>query len=197
MKPYSQACDNNKVPILNELSSYFILCRNVLEIGSGTGQHAVFFAENLPALRWHTSDRIENHVGISQWIEESNLSNIEFPIELDVESDEWPTSGFEGVFTANTCHIMHWNMVVAMVEGVKSQLSTDGLFVIYGPFNYNNDYTSDSNRRFDDMLKERDPGSGLRDFEELESLAKNNSFSLFKDVAMPANNRLLMFKKIK
>ena len=88
-------------------------------------------------------------------------------------------------------------MVVAMVEGVKSQLSTDGLFVIYGPFNYNNDYTSDSNRRFDDMLKERDPGSGLRDFEELESLAKNNSFSLFKDVAMPANNRLLMFKKIK
>ena len=190
MKPYSQACDNNKVPILNELSSYFILCRNVLEIGSGTGQHAVFFAENLPALRWHTSDRIENHVGISQWIEESNLSNIEFPIELDVESDEWPTSGFEGVFTANTCHIMHWNMVVAMVEGVKSLLPTDGFFVIYGPFNYNNDYTSDSNRCFDDMLKERDPESGLRDFEDLECLAKNNSLILFKDVAMPANNRL-------
>jgi cyclopropane fatty-acyl-phospholipid synthase-like methyltransferase len=197
MKPYSQACDNNKVPILNEISSHFSLCRNVLEIGSGTGQHAVFFAENLPALHWHTSDRIENHVGISQWIEESNLSNIEFPIVLDVESDEWPTSSFDGVFTANTCHIMHWHEVVAMVEGVKSLLSADGLFVIYGPFNYNSDYTSESNQQFDNLLKQRDPGSGLRNHEDVESLAINNSLSLVRDVAMPANNRLLIFKKIK
>ncbi len=196
MKPYSQACDNNKLPILNEISSYFSQCRNVLEIGSGTGQHAVFFAENLPALHWHTSDRIENHAGIMQWIEESKLSNVESPIELNVVSDAWPTNCFDGVYTANTCHIMHWHEVVAMVEGVKRQLSDGGLFMIYGPFNYNNDYTSDSNRHFDYMLKERDPGSGLRDFEELETLAKNNSLILFKDVAMPANNRLLIFKSI-
>lgn len=196
MKPYSQACDNNKAPILNEIYSHFSACNDVFEIGSGTGQHAVFFAENLPALHWHTSDRIENHAGIMQWIEESKLSNIEFPIELDVVSDAWPTIIFDGVFTANTCHIMHWHEVVAMIEGVKRLLSADGIFMIYGPFNYNNDYTSDSNRRFDDMLRERDSGSGLRDFEDLESLAKNNSLILFKDVAMPANNRLLIFKSI-
>lgn len=196
MKPYSQACDNNKTPILNEISLHFSASNDVFEIGSGTGQHAVFFAENQPALRWHTSDRIENHAGIMQWIEESELSNVEFPIELDVVSDAWPTICFDGVFTANTCHIMHWHEVVAMVEGVKRILSADGIFMIYGPFNYNNDYTSDSNRSFDERLRERDPGSGLRDFEDLESLAKNNSLILFKDVAMPANNRLLIFKRI-
>ena len=179
MKPYSQACDNNKTPILNEISLHFSASNDVFEIGSGTGQHAVFFAENQPALRWHTSDRIENHAGIMQWIEESELSNVEFPIELDVVSDAWPTICFDGVFTANTCHIMHWHEVVAMVEGVKRILSADGIFMIYGPFNYNNDYTSDSNRSFDERLRERDPGSGLRDFEDLESLAKNNSLILF------------------
>ncbi|MFT5396365.1 MAG: hypothetical protein ACI85N_001563, partial [Gammaproteobacteria bacterium] len=103
---------------------------------------------------------------------------------------------FDGVFTANTCHIMHWHEVVSMFEGVSRILSSGGHFMIYGPFNYNNDYTSDSNRHFDNMLIERDPGSGLRDFENLDSLAKNNSFSLLKDVAMPANNRLLIFKSI-
>ncbi len=196
MKPFSQACENNKIPILNEISSHLVACDDVLEIGSGTGQHAVFFAENLPALRWHTSDRIENHAGITQWIEESELPNIEFPIELNVVSDAWPTVIFDGIFTANTCHIMHWHEVVAMVEGVNRLLSAGGILMIYGPFNYSNDYTSDSNRRFDDILKERDPRSGLRNFEDLESLSKNNSFSIFKDVAMPANNRLLIFKKI-
>jgi len=196
MKPFSQACENNKTPILNEVSSYLAVCKDVLEIGSGTGQHAVFFAENMPALAWHTSDRIENHTGIIEWIDESQLSNVELPIELDVVSYEWPTCCFDGVFTANTCHIMHWHEVVSMFEGVSLILSSGGHFMIYGPFNYNNDYTSDSNRRFDNMLRERDPGSGLRDFESLESLAKNNSFSLLKDVAMPANNRLLIFKSI-
>jgi cyclopropane fatty-acyl-phospholipid synthase-like methyltransferase len=196
MKPFSQACENNKIPILNEISSYLAACNNVLEIGSGTGQHAVFFTENMPALHWHTSDRIENHTGIIEWIEESKLSNIELPIELDVVSYEWPTNCFDGVFTANTCHIMHWHEVVSMFEGVSRILSSGGHFMIYGPFNYNNDYTSDSNRHFDNMLIERDPGSGLRDFENLDSLAKNNSFSLLKDVAMPANNRLLIFKSI-
>tara|TARA_R110002072_G_scaffold93607_5_gene207434 strand:- start:55598 stop:56188 length:591 start_codon:yes stop_codon:yes gene_type:complete len=196
MKPFSQACENNKVPILNEISVYFSECHDLLEIGSGTGQHAVFFAENLSTLLWQTSDCIENHAGIIQWIEDSKLSNVKFPIELNVVNNEWPTICFDGVFTANTCHIMHWHEVVAMFEGVNHILSASGHFIIYGPFNYNSDYTSESNRQFDGMLKERDPGSGLRDFEDLESLAKNNSFSLIQDVAMPANNHLLIFKRI-
>ncbi|GJM04816.1 MAG: methylase [marine bacterium B5-7] len=197
MKPFSQACENNKVPILNEISLHLSECHDLLEIGSGTGQHAVFFAENLPALLWQTSDRIENHAGIIQWIEESKLSNVKPPIELNVASSGWPAIYFDGVFTSNTCHIMHWHEVVAMFEGVSRILSVDGHFIIYGPFNYHNNYTSESNRRFDDMLKERDPGSGLRDFEDLELLAKSNSLSLLKDVAMPANNHLLIFKKYK
>ena len=197
MKPFSKACENNKLPILNIISPFFCAGGDVLEIGSGTGQHAIFFADNLPAIRWHTSDRIENHVGIVEWIEESMLPNVEFPLELDVVSDKWPTSIFDGVFTANTYHIMHWHEVVTMVEGVKHILSVDGIFMIYGPFNYNNDYTSSSNRLFDDMLKERDLQSGLRNFEDLESLTKNNSLALYEDVTMPGNNRLLIFKKIK
>jgi len=195
MKPFSQACENNKVPILNEILTYLNLCESVLEIGSGTGQHAVFFAENVPKLHWHTSDREENHAGIIQWVKESELTNVEFPIKLNVASDAWPTIKVDGVFTANTCHIMHWHEVVAMIEGVKNMLTINGIFMIYGPFNYNNEYTSESNRRFDNVLKERDPDSGIREFTEIESIAKNNSFSMFKDIAMPANNRLLILKK--
>ncbi|MAS82916.1 MAG: methylase [Legionellales bacterium] len=197
MKPFSKACENNKLPILNVISSFFSAGGDVFEIGSGTGQHAVFFANNLPAIRWHTSDLIENHVGIVEWIQESMLPNVIFPIELDVVSGIWPKNIFDGVFTANTCHIMHWHEVVTMVEGVKRILSVGGIFMIYGPFNYNNDYTSSSNRLFDDMLRARDRQSGLRNFEDLELLTKNNSFILFGDVTMPANNRLLIFKKIK
>lgn len=195
MKPYSEACDNNKVPILNEIALLFRKCVDIFEIGSGTGQHAVFFAEKVPTLQWHTSDRIENHSGIIQWLDESRLQNVTYPIELDVTKGSWPDRQFDAVFTANTCHIMHWHEVVAMFEGVKALLSTGSLFVIYGPFNYGNKYTSESNKRFDKMLKQRDPESGLRNYEELMLLANNNSFGCVKDIAMPANNRLLVLKQ--
>jgi cyclopropane fatty-acyl-phospholipid synthase-like methyltransferase len=196
MKPYSKACDNNRVPILNEIAPLFQTCKHVLEIGSGTGQHAVFFVEQIPTLQWQTSDCIENHAGIIQWIEESHLSNIEYPIKLDVTTDAWPGRQFDAVFTANTCHIMHWHEVVAMFKGVRDILSVGGLFVIYGPFNYQNNYSSESNERFDRMLRERDPGSGLRNYESIILLAKDNSLEFINDVAMPANNRLLVLKRV-
>jgi cyclopropane fatty-acyl-phospholipid synthase-like methyltransferase len=198
MKPYSQACDNNKILILNEIGSLLKSSKNVFEIGSGTGQHAVFFADNLPTQHWHTSDYIENHPGIIQWIDESTLLNIVYPIQLDVgNSSDWPEKLFDAVFTANTCHIMCWNEVVAMFRGVKQLLPLNGLFIIYGPFNYQDNYTSESNEQFDNRLRKRDPESGLRNFEDLLSLANKNSLNLLDDIAMPANNRLLIFKCIK
>lgn len=195
MKPYSQPCENNKVPILNKIKPLFESCETVFEIGSGTGQHAVFFSEMMPHLLWHTSDRVENHEGIRQWIEGSGLVNIELPVILDVKSDGWPDKRFDAIFTANTCHIMHWHEVVAMFEGVKNILSDNGLFVIYGPFNYGGEFTSESNARFEQWLKERDPESGIRNHEDLIQLANANELTLIDDIAMPANNRLLIMKR--
>lgn len=193
MKPYSQACENNKLPILNEISSIFSQCNDVLEIGSGTGQHAIFFAEKLPHLNWHTSDCLENHSGIIEWIVDSSVINVKHPISLNVVSDIWPSTKFSAVFTANTCHIMHWYEVVKMFENVAHILSPCGFFVIYGPFNYQNAYTSESNKNFDEMLRTRDPESGIRDIEMILSLATDNSLELVDDIGMPANNRLLVF----
>ncbi len=195
MKPYSQACENNKIPIFSSLVKWFIDVNHVLEIGSGTGQHAVFFAEQFPSLFWQPSDLLENHPGIIQWIDETQLSNIQYPISLDVKTDVWPDTKFDAVYTANTCHIMHWNEVVTMFEGVSAILSGAGLFIIYGPFNYNNAYTSLSNEHFDRMLRTKDPESGLRNIEDLIALADQNAFSLMEDNDMPANNRLLIFKR--
>ena len=196
MKPYSQACENNKDPILNELAPRLSVCKSVLEIGSGTGQHAVYFSSKMPSLNWHTSDRLENHSGIIEWIDESHLTNVVSPINLHVLNDEWPTEKFDAVFTANTCHIMCWEEVVAMFKGVKNTLGTNGLFVIYGPFNYQGHYTSESNKNFDAVLRSRDPASGIRNFEEVLLLANKNNLDFIDDITMPANNRLLFFKTI-
>ena len=195
MKPFSQACENNKAPILNQIQPLFNSYKDVFEIGSGTGQHAVFFAEKIPELTWHTSDRMENHKGILQWIEESGLSNITRPIELDVTTSSWPDQVFDAVFTANTCHIMHWHEVISMFVGVKDIISIGGLFVVYGPFNYQGSYTSESNARFNKILKDSDPEMGIRDFEAILDLANDNKLELSDDITMPANNRLLIFNK--
>ena len=196
MKPYSEPCERNKLPILNEIKSLFCSCHDVFEIGSGTGQHAVFFAEQLPGLTWHTSDRLENHDGILQWLRESALSNIVEPVELDVMIGPWPDQVFDAVFTANTCHIMHWSELVSMFTHVKDIISAGGFFVIYGPFNYAGKFTSESNAAFDKSLKMRDPEMGIRDYEAIMQLANANDFELSNDITMPANNRLLIMKRI-
>ena len=193
-KPFSQACENNKHPILDVIAPYLAQSRQVFEIGSGTGQHAVFFASQYPNLVWNTSDRIQNHAGIRQWIVDSAVSNVEQPVELDVSIGPWPEQHFDMVFTANTGHIMHWPEVEAMFNGVSRILAKNGMYVIYGPFNYRNNYTSESNARFDQSLKTNDPESGIRDFEKMRSLAAEHSMQLLDDVAMPANNRLLLFR---
>ena len=195
MKPYSESCDQNRQPILSVIKPLLTECTSVLEIGSGTGQHAVYFAERLPHLVWHTSDCVENHTGINMWLQEAGLENIRGPIELDVSSSAWPHTAFDAVFSANTAHIMHSPDIEAMFSGIGRALSTGGHFLLYGPFNYGNQYTSESNASFDNWLKSRDPYSGIRNFEDLDSLARQAGMVLRNDYEMPANNRILYWVK--
>ena len=196
MLPFSQACENNKQPILQILQTAFRNCKFILEIGSGTGQHAVFFAEQMPWLIWQTSDQVEYLDGINAWCDQAQLANLKKPLVLDVTQKPWPhINAVDGIFSANTCHIMSWSMVEDFFEGVGNTLKSGGRFCLYGPFNYHGQFTNDSNARFDQWLKQRDPLSGIRDHEAIVALAAKAGLTLLEDHAMPANNRTLVFHR--
>ncbi|TWX73588.1 DUF938 domain-containing protein [Colwellia sp. C1TZA3] len=194
-KPFSQACENNKLAILAALVDSFKTSKTVLEVGSGSGQHAVYFAPNMPWLSWQTSDILANHQGISQWLKEYPVGNLLHPIELDL-NHPWPIEKIDAIYTANTLHIVSWPLVAAFFSGVSQHLNPQGKLCIYGPFNYQGQYSSESNAGFDIWLKERDNQSAIRDVEAIIALAENVDLSLENDHAMPANNRLLVFKKL-
>ena len=196
MKPFSEACEQNKHPILAVLQQYFADVQSVLEIGSGTGQHAVFFAAQLPHLQWLTSEVTELHAGIHAWLDEAHLPNVLPPQELDVNQPDWPVVRVDAIFSANTVHIMDWPSVEKMFAGIGRVLQTRGVFCLYGPFNYEGNYSSESNARFDLWLKQRDPDSGIRDFEALNILAQQHGMALLADLAMPVNNRTLVWQKV-
>ena len=197
---FSQACENNKQPILIELQRIFSKTKRVLEVGSGTGQHGVFFAEHLPHLLWQPSDLLENHHSINSRQKSSGLNNILTPIVLDLHQP-WQgvieksslLGSIDGVFTANTLHIVSSSLVNKFFTGVKQSLVKGGILCVYGPFNYQGKFTSASNANFDLWLKDRNEESGIRDFEHIKGLALNAGVSLLSDIAMPANNRLLVF----
>ncbi|WP_454827999.1 DUF938 domain-containing protein [Pseudoxanthomonas wuyuanensis] len=193
-KPYSPACERNRDPILEVLRRHLADARTVLEIGSGTGQHAVYFAAALPQLVWQCSDRAPYLSGIGQWLDEAGLPNTPAPLELDV-AGRWPLQRFDAVFGANTLHIMGWAAVEAFFRGVGAVLEDNATLVVYGPFNYGGDFTSDSNREFEQWLKARDPASGIRDFEAVDALARGIGMRLVEDNAMPANNRCLVWRR--
>lgn len=184
MRPYSEACERNREPILTVLTRVLAGSRTVLEIGSGTGQHAAYFSAALPHLRWQASDVAEHLAGIRMWGME--------PIELDVDRP-WPPVDADAVFSANTAHIMSWPQVERMFAGGAAMPSCE-LLCLYGPFSYGGQHTSESNARFDAMLRARDPQSGLRDFEAICALAERCGLRFDEDNAMPANNRLLVFR---
>lgn len=195
-KPYAPACDRNRNPILVVLREHFADRRSVLEIGSGTGQHAVYFAAALPHLLWQPSDRIEHHAGIRAWQDQAQLPNLPPPLVLDVTRDEqWPDTRFDAAFSANTLHIMGWAEVERMFAGLGQALESDAMLVIYGPFNLGGRYTSDSNAAFDHALKARAPQMGLRDVAAVDALAAAIGLRLVADVAMPANNRCLVWQR--
>ncbi|MEN8205691.1 MAG: DUF938 domain-containing protein [Pseudomonadota bacterium] len=195
MKQYSQACDENRDPILGIIREAFADAHHILEIGSGTGQHAVYFARQLPHLTWQPSDLPENLASINAWRDEAGLEHIFPPLDLNVTAATWPDGEYDGLFTANTTHIMSWEAVQCMFSGIGNLLQTDARCCVYGPFNYGGDFSSDSNRHFDTWLKDRDPDSGIRDFEALAELATVNGFELEADNEMPVNNHLLVWKK--
>ncbi|HTQ01874.1 MAG TPA: DUF938 domain-containing protein [Casimicrobiaceae bacterium] len=193
-KPYAPACDRNRDPILAVLRDHFASRRRVLEIGSGTGQHAVHFAAALTHLTWQTSDRASNLAGIRLWLGEARLPNTPPPLELDVNGS-WPDRRFDAIFCANTLHIMGWNDVVRLFEALPRALEPDAMVAVYGPFNYAGRFTSDSNAAFDAHLKREDPRQGIRSFEDVDALARGAGFSLVEDRAMPANNRTLVWHR--
>ncbi len=199
-KPFSQACENNKQPILKILTTVFSSTKHVLEIGSGTGQHAAFFGQYLPNLTWQTSDLLINHQGINLWLDEAVSTNVLRPIAIDLNKSWLMPKGnlpIDGIYTANTLHIISWPLVVKFFEGIAKKLVAEAKVCIYGPFNYQGKFTSESNANFDLWLKERDINSGIRDIEAILLLANSAGLNLIDDHAMPANNRLLVFSKRK
>ncbi len=193
MKSFSQSCENNKGPILDVLLPLLRRQRACLEIGSGTGQHAAFFAARLPHLVWQTSDIAGNHASIDAWID--GVDNARPPMVLDVDADDWPARRYDAAFSANTAHIMHWPTVVNMFHGVSGILEPGAVFALYGPFNYQGEYTSPSNQRFDRTLRASDPGMGIRDYEAVVELASSAGMTLLADHDMPANNRTLLWQR--
>ena len=193
-KPFAQACEQNKDPILSIIGPLFRDCRTLLEIGSGTGQHAAYFARQLPWLRWQTSDQLQHLPGIRLWLSETDRDNLPEPLALDV-TGTWPAGPYDAVFSANTAHIMSMAEVAAMFRGVGRVLVLGGCFALYGPFSRGGRHTSDSNRDFDRWLRLRDPDSGVRDIEELEPIAAEAGLKLEADHAMPVNNRTLIWRK--
>jgi cyclopropane fatty-acyl-phospholipid synthase-like methyltransferase len=193
-KPYAEACDRNREPILEVLQRYFADRRHVLEVGSGTGQHAVYFAAALRQLIWQTSDVETNLPGIRLWLEEARLSNLPPPLSFDV-CGAWPGARYDAVFTANTLHIMPWEGVQALFASLAEVLEEDCVLVVYGPFNYHGAYTSPSNATFDGWLKQRCAQSGIRDFAAVDQLAQAIGFELVEDRPMPANNRTLIWRR--
>jgi SAM-dependent methyltransferase len=193
MLEHSEACERNKGPILKVLQEAFAGCTHVLEIGSGTGQHAVHFAAGLPHLVWQASDVAEHLPGIRAWRDEAALPNLPAPIALDLNHARWPALDADAVFTSNTLHIVSWPEVRILFARIGALLPEGAVLAVYGPFNYGGQHTSESNARFDAMLRERDPRSGIRNFEDVDGLAREQGFVLARDVPMPANNRTLVW----
>lgn len=196
--PFSDACERNKGPILEVLRRFLgDTAGLVLEIGAGTGQHAVHFARHLPQLSWQPSDQGEHLSALTTRVGVEGPCNLLPPIELDVLQRRWPCDddSIDAVFSANTLHIMNWRQVQKFFRGVGRILRVDGLLFVYGPFKYGGQYTSHSNHAFDDALRRRDPASGIRDFEAVDALALAQGLTLVEDVAMPANNQTLVWRR--
>lgn len=191
-RPHAPSTERNREPILAVLREHFADRREVLEIGSGTGQHAVYFAAALPHLRWQTSERADALPGIRTWLASASLPNTPPPLELDV-GGTWPAHRFDAVFTANTLHIMPWSAVEQLFAALPDVMTPEAVLAVYGPFNYGGRHTSESNAAFDQWLKQGAPHQGIRDFERVDALATGAGLRLRADIAMPSNNRCLIW----
>jgi SAM-dependent methyltransferase len=194
-RQYSEACARNRGPILEVLRRVFATTTVVLEIGAGTGEHAAFFAGELPHLQWQPTDVAAHLPGIAAWCDAVALPNLRPPLQLDVDTAQWPVGAVDGVFTANTLHIMSWASVGHFFKGVGRVLAPGGVLAVYGPFSDGGRHSAESNARFDAFLRARDPLSGVRDWRAVDALARAQGLSLDGDHAMPANNRTLVWRR--
>lgn len=191
----SPACERNRQPILRVLQPLLKDAGSVLEVGSGTGQHACYFAEAMPHLTWQPADQAAWQPGLKLNLQARGSGNIPEPVELEVSAGQWPDGVYDAVYTANTLHIMSWENVGDFYQGLPSVTKPGSLLCVYGPFNYEGAYTSESNASFDRSLQQRDPLSGIRDFEAVAQLAEAQGFKLLQDNEMPANNRLIIWRR--
>ena len=192
-KPHAPSTEKNRDPILAVLRELFADRRQVLEVGSGTGQHAIHFCAQLPHLIWQTSDRPDFLPGIRAWLAEAALPNVLPPCEFDVLG-QWPNDRYDAVYSANTLHIMSWPAVEAFFAGLPTVLNPGGLLLIYGPFMFNGRHTSDSNAAFDQSLREKAPHQGVRDATAVDALARKSGLELVEQRAMPSNNFVLLWR---
>lgn len=195
-KPHAPSTQRNREPILAALREQFAGRRQVLEIGSGSGQHAVYFAAALPELIWQCSELPDQLPGIRAWLADAALTNTPAPLTLDVVRGPWPARRFDAVFSANTLHIMGWPAVQALFAGLPAVLAGDALLAIYGPFKRHGQHTSDGNAAFDAQLRAQDPAMGLRDAEAVDALARQAGLRLHADLPMPANNALRIWRTV-
>jgi len=194
MKPYAESSEKNREPILVVLKEIFADRRRVLEIASGTGQHAVYFCRDLPHLTWQPSELPQNLSGIRAWLDEARLPNVLPPLAIDINDAIWPDIQVDAVFNANTVHIISWQEVERMFAQISRVIDPGGYVCLYGPYNYDGKFTSDSNASFDIWLKSRNPNSGVRDFEAVNELAASHGLELLRDFEMPSNNRILVWE---
>lgn len=194
-KPYALSCDKNSQPILDVLRNFVLDRKSLLEIGAGTGQHAIFMAPYLPNLTWTLSDVTDRIPGISLWLRDYPRSNLHGPLEYEVGKTNFPDGDYDVVFTSNTLHIMSWEKCLLFFRDLGENLKSNALFIAYGAFNYGGQFTSESNRKFEAWLKDLNPASGIRNFEDVCSALKAHGLEFVEDIERPANNRLLVFKK--
>ena len=194
MKPYAESCERNQSSILEVLKVEFCDSRTVLEIGSGTGQHAIYFGARLPHLIWQTSDLPQTHPGIEAWLSEAKLDNVRAPLAIDVNHDDWGIDNVGAFYTANTMHILSWQSITGMFAGFGRILAPNARVALYGPFRFDGEYTSESNEQFDRYLRSRDPLGGIRDFESLDELASRQGLRFRHNHSMPSNNQILVWE---
>jgi len=193
--PVAEACLRNQRPILDVLGRYLPSQAYVLEVGSGTGQHAAYMTSNLPGIRWQPTELRENLPGIRAWRSQTKNEGFLEPLELDVQQDIWPARDADAVFSANVVHFVSWPEVEKMFRGISRVLKSGGLLMLYGPYNYDGQFTSQGNIELDEWLRSRNPDSGIKDFEQVLLLARQFHLYLRADEEMPANNRTLVFQK--
>ena len=194
-KEYAPACDRNCRVILDVLREILARSETVLEVGSGTGQHAVYFADHLPHVRLTPSDRPGHLDSIRAWSGEAQLDNLRPPVELDLLDDVLDTGTFDAMLCINTIHIVAWEGTERLFRLAADRLSAGGILYVYGPYRYADRPLEPSNESFDEWLRARDPDSGVRDFDAVNQLAVQAGLELQGDIAMPANNRSIWWRK--